>query len=190
MAQSRRKPRGRRAVLSQLRFLPLALLATPMVSQAFDLQSLQDGQQKLFPGRKLTPADFKLTPAQFSLLKSEYRVPAMRPAVKAWQVEGGGWLFLDQVWGLNDVVSYLVAVADSGKLLGIEVLVCADGYCDLYTRDWRGQLVGLTHGKWQPTEAVTLVSGATLSCTHVAEGVKKVLAIHARFRPGAVVPGG
>lgn len=185
MARSRPRPRGRRAVLSQLRFLPVALLGMPAAGVAQDLQSLADAQNKLFPGRKLTPADFKLTPEQFSRLRSEYRVPAIRPAVKAWQVEGGGWLYLDQVWGLNDVVSYLAAVGDDGKLLGIEVLVCAEGYCDLYTREWRGQFQGLAHGNWQPTDRIALVSGATLSSTHVAEGVKKILAIHARFRPGA-----
>jgi len=31
---------------------------------------------------------------------------------------------------------------------------------------------------------VPVVAGATQSCTHVAEGVKKMLAIHARFLPG------
>jgi uncharacterized protein with FMN-binding domain len=31
---------------------------------------------------------------------------------------------------------------------------------------------------------VPMVSGATLSSVHVAEGVKKILAVHARFREG------
>ena len=189
MPQRPRTTRPRRLARAHLRLVPAALLAALPAAQAFDLQSLEQGQQKLFPGRKLTAADFKLTPEQFSRLKSDYRVPAMRPAVKAWQVEGGGWLYLDQVWGLNDIVTYLAAVSDDGKLLGIEVLVCAEGYCDHYTPAWRGQLVGRSEGKWAPTEAATIVSGATLSCTHVAEGVKKLLAIHGRFRPGAAPAG-
>ena len=35
-----------------------------------------------------------------------------------------------------------------------------------------------------PEDVVPIVSGATLSCVHVAEGVKKLLAIHARFMQG------
>ena len=179
-------PRAPRALL---RLLPAALFAAVPCAHALDLQSFEQAAQKLYPGRKLTPADFKLTPEQFARLKSEYRVPALRPAFKVWQVEGGGWLYLDQVWGLNDIVTYLAAIGADGKLLGIEVLVCAEGYCDLYTPAWRGQLAGRSEGKWAPAEAATIVSGATLSCTHVAEGVKKLLAIHGRFRPGAA-PGG
>jgi hypothetical protein len=189
MARASRKPRRSRAARALLRLLPAALLAAVPAAHALDLQSFEEAAQKLYPGRQLTPADFKLTPEQFARLKSAYRVPAIRPAFKVWQVEGGGWLYLDQVWGLNDVVTYLAAIAEDGKLLGIEVLVCAEGYCDHYTPAWRGELAGRTEGKWTPTEAVTIVSGATLSCTHVAEGVKKILAIHARFRPGAAPAG-
>jgi hypothetical protein len=43
--------------------------------------------------------------------------------------------------------------------------------------------VGLEHGRWDPTRTVPMVSGSTLSATHVAEGVKKMLAVHARYRP-------
>lgn len=189
MAQRRRSTRPRRAARAHLRLVPAMVLASLPAARALDLQSLEQGQQQLFPGRKLTPADFKLTPEQYARLKSDYRVPAMRPAVKAWQVEGGGWLYLDQVWGLNDIVTYLAAVSDDGRLLGIEVLVCAESYCEQYTPAWRGQLVGRTAGNWDPTQAVTIVSGATLSCTHVAEGVKKLLAIHGRYRPGATPAG-
>jgi hypothetical protein len=172
-------------VHSRFLLVPAAIVIAAAAQPAFSVehQTLEAGQQRLYPGRKLVPADFRLTPEQYSRLKSEYKVPSLRPAVKAWKVEGGGWLFLDQVYGLNDIVSYLVAISDEGKVTGLEVLVCADGYCEIFTPEWRASLVGRSHGKWEPREAVTMVSGATLSCTHIAEGVKKMLAIHARFMP-------
>lgn len=182
-ASAPRRPAARRLRLLPAALLPAAWLAAAPAALAFNLQTLEEAQQKLYPGRKLTPADFKLAPEQYARLKADFHVPAMRPAIKAWRVEGGGWLYLDQVWGRDDIVSYLAAVSEDGKLLGIEVLVCADGYCDHYTKQWRARLVGLTAGNWEPTEAAIMVSGATLSCTHVAEGVKKLLAIHARYRP-------
>lgn len=190
MPSARPGARKRQRARTHLRLLPAVLLALAPAAHAFDLQSLEEAQQKLYPGRRLVPADFKLSPEQYSRLKADFHVPAMRPAFKAWQVEGGGWLYLDQVWGRDDIVTYLAAVSEQGQLLGIEVLVCAEGYCDPFTRQWRTQLSGRTAGNWEPTDAVTVVSGATLSCTHVAEGVKKILAIHARFRPGAAAQGG
>lgn len=169
----------------QHRFLlipTIAVLASTQVPAA-DLQTLEEAQQRLFPGAKLSPFEFKLAPEQFAQLKYEYKVPAFRPLFRGWTVEGGGYIYIDQVYGLNDIVTYLVAVGADGRCRGIEVLTCADGYCELYTPQWRGTLVGLAHGRWDPTTAVPMVSGSTLSSTHVAEGVKKILAVHARYRP-------
>ena len=172
---------------SRLLFLPATAIfaaALPPAAVAVEYQSLQEAQQKLVPGATLTPADFKLEPEQRELLKNLYKEPTLRPAVKVWKVSTGGWLFLDQVYGRDDIVSYLAHVGDDNTLRGIEVLVCADGYCDLFTREWRSRLVGQKQGRWMPEDVVPIVSGATLSCVHVAEGVKKLLAIHARFMQG------
>jgi len=158
-------------------------MAISQPAPAMDIQTLEAAQQKLAPGAKLIPSDFKLSQEDFDRLKSVYRVPALRPAVKAWRVEGGGWLFLDQVYGLNDIVTYLVAIDAQGAVSGIEILVCAEGFCGPSSAAWRAEFVGKTHGKWNPAEAVTNISGTTLSSTHIAEGVKKILAIHARFLP-------
>ena len=168
---------------SRLLLVPAALITVSAPALALDVQNLEAAQQRLFPGATLLPADFKLSPEQFERLKSEYRVPALRPAVKAWRASTGGWLFLDQVYGLNDIVTYLVAVDQAGKVSGIEILVCAEGYCGVAVPEWRAEFVGQVHGKWNPADVVTNISGTTLSTIHIAEGVKKILAIHARFMP-------
>jgi len=170
---------------SRFLLVPVAVLAfsQPEPALALQYQNLEEVQQRLYPGQKLTPADFKLTPEQFTRLKSEYKVPALRPAFKAWRAEDGGWLFLDQVFGLSDIVTYLVAVSPQGKVLGIEILVCAEGFCDIFTPEWRAQLGRQVHGKWQPRDVAPILSGSTLSSIHIIEGVKKILAIHARFLP-------
>ncbi len=175
---------------SRLILVPAAIVAmAPATTAADQLQTLEAAQQRLVArGDKLTPADFKLTPEQFERLKAEYDVPSFRPAVRAWRLASGGWLFLDQVYGLNDVITYLAAIGKDGKVRGIEILTCAEGYCDLYTREWRASFAGLAHGKWEPRDTVPMVSGSTLSSSHVAEGVKKLLAIHARFLPAVGAP--
>ena len=169
------------------RFLlvPAAIvMAAAPVAKADQLQSLEEAQQRLFPSAALTPFELRLSSERFARLKAEYQVPALRPLFRGWSVAGGGWLYLDQVYGLNDIVTYLVAIGVDGKSRGIEVLTCADGYCDIYTSEWRAKLAGLAHGRWDPDRAVPIVSDATLSPVHVAEGVKKILAVHAQFHTG------
>ena len=106
--------------MNRLLLVPAVTLVAAQYAVASDFQTLEQAQQRLYPGVKLTPADFKLTPEQFAQLKAEYKVPSFRPQVKAWRVEGGGWLFLDQVYGLNDVVTYLVGIGDDGRLRGLD----------------------------------------------------------------------
>ncbi|MEM9183669.1 MAG: FMN-binding protein [Pseudomonadota bacterium] len=172
----------------KFRFLlaPAMALGASAVAGAEQFQTLEQGIARIYPNEALTPADFKLSSQDYAKLKHQYQVPSIRPQVKAWRAESGGWLFLDQVYGLNDVVTYLLGVDTQGRISGLEVLTCEEGYCDsLYTDEWLGQMAKATHGRWMPEDVVPIVSGATLSTTHVAEGVKKLLAIHARYLPDA-----
>jgi hypothetical protein len=168
---------------SKLLFVPAAVMALSGPAAGSDLLTVEAAQERLFPGEKLISADFKLSPEQFEQLKAEYKVPALRPAFKAWRAPDGSWLFLDQVYGLNDIVTYMVAVDSASNVRGVEVLVCAEGFCDIAEPKWHTQLVGKAHGKWTPADEVTNISGATLSTVHVTEGIKKILAIHARYLP-------
>jgi hypothetical protein len=163
--------------------LPAACLAIGEPAAADMIETVEAGRAALYPGASFTPADFTLTDDQVDRLKSNYQVPLMRPAIKAWRVSTGGMLFLDQVYGLNDVVTYLVGVGDDGAVQGIEILACNQDFCGIAKPEWRAEFVGKTAGRWDPATAVTAISGASNSSTHVAEGVKKILAIHAKFLP-------
>ncbi len=170
----------------QFKFLLVPTLAMTVSAdaQADQLQTLDEAIERIYPNENLLTADFELASRDYNRLKFEYKVPSIRPKVKAWKTQSGDWLFLDQVYGLNDIVTYLLGVDSQGSVTGLEVLTCAEGYCDsVFTQQWRAQMAKSTHGHWMPGDVVTLVSGATLSTTHIAEGVKKLLAIHARYLP-------
>ena len=66
---------------------------------------------------------------------------------------------------------------------GVDILVCVEGFCDIALPEWAGQFTGKKEGKWVPKTDIRNISGSTLSAMHVAEGVKKTLAIHAKFMP-------
>ena len=165
---------------SHLLLVPAALIAAATPAFAMEQQTLEEAQKKLFPGATLTPMDFTLAPEQVERIKQDYKVPFLRPAFKAWRASNGEMLFMDQVYGLNDIVTYLIAVDKKNVVKGVEVLVCAEGFCDIAEEKWKSKLYKRTTGKWDTSEGL-VISGATLSCVHVAEGVRKILAINALY---------
>ncbi|TXS91971.1 FMN-binding protein [Parahaliea maris] len=164
---------------------PVMSAVVAVSAAAVDLQTVEEAGNKIYPDASLSPADFTIPSTDFAQLKREFDVPAFRPNVKAWRTQEGDWLFLDQVYGLADIVSYMVGINQAGEIVGLEILTCAEGFCDnLFTVEWRAQLSEARVGKWRPRDRVPIISGSTMSTTHVADGVKKMLAIHAAYLPG------
>jgi hypothetical protein len=168
---------------SRLLLIPTAVVLAASPAAGLDFETLAAGQANLFPNANLIPIDFSLTDPQVDRLQNEVGVPVLHPQVKVWKASTGGWLFLDQVYGLNDIITYLVALDDKGAVRGVEILVCVEGFCDISTREWRAQFTGKKMNGFDPKAQISNISGETLSATHVAQGVKKVLAIHAMFMP-------
>ena len=168
---------------SQFLLIPAAVVLASAPAVGLDLSTLEAAQARLYPNATFIPVAFKLTLDQMDRLKADYDVPVMRSDVRAWRVSTGGWLYLDQVFGLNDTVTYLLAIDDKGAVTGLEILVCVEGFCDLTAPEWRAQAIGKKTGKWVPKETFTNISGATLTTMHVSEGIKKVLAINALYTP-------
>ena len=165
---------------SQLFLVPAAIIGAATPAFAMEQQTLDAAQKRLFPGATLTPADFTLQPEQMERIKQDYKVPFLRPNFKAWRASNGEMLFMDQVYGLNDIITYLVAVDKKNNVKGVEILVCAEGFCDIAEEKWKAKFYGRTAGKWEPAEGI-VISGATLSCVHVSEGSKKMLGINALY---------
>src|SRR5688572_5543245 len=129
---------------SRFMLVPAAIIAAgPAV--ALEFQTLEQAQARLFPGATFAPADFTLTGDQVNRIETELRVPVLRPQVRAWRASTGGWLILDQVIGLDDRITYAVAIGDDGVLKGIEILVCVEGFCEIADPKWNKQLVGRKH---------------------------------------------
>lgn len=168
---------------SQFLLVPAAIIAAAVPAHGMSLTSLEAGRAALFGDTALIESDFTLTREQVAQLKEKFEVPVMHAETRAWRAANGGWLYLDQVFGLNDVITYLVALDKRGAVTGVEVLVCAEGFCDIATAEWKSQFLGKRHGRDKIIGAVSNISGSTLSAVHITEGVKKVLAIHNLYAP-------
>lgn len=159
---------------------PMAIVASSPVL-AEDFLSVEQAQQLIFPGATLTPADFVLTDAQLGVLGSKISTRVWRRQVKAWRASTGGWFFIDQVIGRDDRITYAVGIDGDGAVRGVEILTCLPKYDAIRRPEWRSQFAGRRYGKLDMLDQISTVSGATMSTTHIAEGVQRMLATYALF---------
>ena len=93
-----------------------------------------------------------------------------------------GRVIVDSVLGKFEQIDYAVAVDGAGKVLGIEILTYREGHgAEVRLPAWRNQFVGKTAG--DPVRIgsdIANISGATLSCTHITDGVHRLVAWAAR----------
>jgi Na+-translocating ferredoxin:NAD+ oxidoreductase RnfG subunit len=109
-------------------------------------------------------------------------------AGRIWKAEAGGrvagFFVLDRVIGKHLFIDYAVALDPGGRVHSVEILQYRESYGgEIRSPSWLAQFVGKTSGS--PLEVgrdIRNISGATLSSTHVTEGVKRILASASRFK--------
>ena len=91
-----------------------------------------------------------------------------------------GLIFFDHVIGKHELIDYAVALSPEGAVRQIEILEYRESYGgEIRGQRWRDQFTGKSSAdKLGLNEDIYNISGATLSCRHVTEGVKRVLAIY------------
>ena len=103
---------------------------------------------------------------------------------RAWRAEAGGKLLgllvVDHVIGKHLYIDYAVALAPGGRVQRVEILAYRESYGgEIRSPSWLAQFVGKTSGSALKVGSdIRNISGATLSCTHVTEGVKRIVAAY------------
>lgn len=115
--------------------------------------------------------------------ESHTRVPpGFAPA--AWvgiaaQGARAGWVVADRVTGKYESIDYAVGFAPDGSITGVEVLAYRESHgSEIRNLAWRRQFVGHKGpAQLRFGEDIRNISGATLSCQHVTEGVQRLAAL-------------
>ena len=100
-----------------------------------------------------------------------------------------GRVIVDSVLGKFEQIDYAVAIDAAGKVLAVEILTYREGHgAEVRLPAWRDQFLGKTAADPIRLGAdVANISGATLSCTHITDGVHRIVAWAARRAPQARV---
>ncbi len=154
-----------------------AMVCTATSAHAVVYLSVEQAQQAIFPGARMTAAPVKLTPQQRSAIQKTSGVNVRSNDIKAWKVEGGGWFIADEVVGKHEFISFAIGITSGGAVKSIEIMEYRETYGgEVRNAPWRAQFVGKTsQSKLKLDEDIKNISGATLSARHIADGVKRLL---------------
>jgi Na+-translocating ferredoxin:NAD+ oxidoreductase RnfG subunit len=101
-----------------------------------------------------------------------------------------GVVVADAVIGKFELISYAVGIDAGGAIRQIEILSYRESHGgEIRLAAWRRQFVGKTPAApLRVGDDIANISGATLSCTHVTEGVRRIVAVVALARGNGSLP--
>jgi hypothetical protein len=159
--------------------LPISALVAP---SAFAVQYLtvDQAQRAIFPGKSFAAAPVKLTPSQCKAIEQASGVRVLHHEQQVWRVSGGGWLIVDEVVGKHEFITYAAGLNADGSLKQIEIMDYRETYGgQIRDQKWRAQFIGKNSKSTLKLDSdIKNISGATLSCRHITDGVKRLLAFY------------
>jgi Na+-translocating ferredoxin:NAD+ oxidoreductase RnfG subunit len=165
--------------------VPSALVAVAGPCYAVQYLSFEEAQKACFPkGDHFENVDLKLSPDQIKAIEDSSGESLKSTDQKIWKVTQDhqflGWFIVDQVIGKHELITYGVGLNADGSIKSIEIMDYRESYgYQIRNADWRQQFVGKKKGdKLKLNDDIRNISGATLSCRHVTEGVKRLLGLY------------
>jgi electron transport complex protein RnfG len=166
--------------------LPVAMLVAP--AHAADYLSAAQARTLLFPAATaFAEHPLSFSAEQRSRIKELAGVRQRTDSQPVWRAERDGrllgWFIIDEVIGKHEFITYAVALSPQGQVLGIEVLSYRETHGgQIREAGWRQHFVGKTLADpFKLDQDVPNISGATLSCRNVLDGVKRLLVLHRMF---------
>jgi Na+-translocating ferredoxin:NAD+ oxidoreductase RnfG subunit len=166
---------------------PAAIFAAG-TAHATQYLTIEQAQQLMFePGSQFERRDLNLSREDAREIEKLSGVKVRLRQQAVWEVtedgKHGGYFIVDEVFGKHEFITYAVALDGGGRVRQIEVLDYREthGY-QVRNPAWRAQFVGKSSADRLKLDVdIQNISGATLSCRHVTEGVRRLLAMYERL---------
>jgi len=161
-------------------YAPAAMMAlAPAGALAVDYMSAEQAQNLMFP--QADAFELRELPLD-AALSQQLAAAGVKPQAPRLQLrlarQGGavqGYVVVDEVIGKFERITYAVGMNADGSIRQVEVLSYRESHGhEIRLPAWRKQFVGKTAAApLQVGEDIANISGATLSCTHLTEGVRR-----------------
>ena len=184
----------RRKALQQMGAIGLGLATlSPMRAFSAVFMDAEQAQKLLHPtADQFSGLAIQLSEALLAQIAkaSEQRIPrgfAPQCWVATRNDKRVGWVILDRVIGKYDLIDYAVGFDADGVVTGIEILAYRETHgAEIRQAGWRRQFNGRKGpGQIRFADDIRNISGATLSCQHVTEGVQRLSALAAWLQASA-----
>lgn len=166
---------------AQFLLIPLAAATISAPAHAAVYLTVEQAQALMFPNARFTPDFRTLTDVQAAAIERDSGVNVRNRTLQIWRVSTGGWFIADDVVGKHEFIPFALGLDQSGAVNGIEILEYRESYgYEVREPQWRAQFTGKRHGAMLKLDGdIQNISGATLSCRHITDGVKRLLATYA-----------
>jgi Na+-translocating ferredoxin:NAD+ oxidoreductase RnfG subunit len=146
--------------------------------------TIEQAQRLCFPAAaRFEARSLKFTAAEIEAIEKATGAPTPNTGNRVVQAYGEdhrflGVLFIDRVLGKHELIDYAVAITPDGKIAQVEILEYRESYGgEIRSPRWRSQFEGKSAAApLRLNKDIYNISGATMSCRHVTEGIKRVLA--------------
>jgi Na+-translocating ferredoxin:NAD+ oxidoreductase RnfG subunit len=157
---------------------PVPAIAVPAYAATY--LTVEQAQQAIFPGQKLSQSFVTLTSEQAREIERRSDAKVRHKEVQLWKASGGGYFIVDEVVGKPEFIIYAVGLNADGTVKQIEIMTYRESYgYEVRNADWRAQFVGKNaSAPLKLSQDIKNISGATLSCRHITDGVKRILATY------------
>ncbi len=101
-----------------------------------------------------------------------------------------GFVVTDDVIGKVELISYAVGISLDGRIRQIEILSYRESHgFEIRLPAWRRQFAGKgVDSPLRVGDDIANISGATLSCNHVTDGVRRIVSVVAMARQAGALP--
>jgi Na+-translocating ferredoxin:NAD+ oxidoreductase RnfG subunit len=161
--------------------LPVAIYAVAPQCVAAKYMSIEQAREQMFPfADQYVTQVLHLTPRQIQEIDT-LSVTGRGAQPLVWQALAKGkpigWLFLDQVIGKHELITYALGVNTDGSIRQLQILEYLETYgSQVRYPNWRDQFVGKTvKDPLRVDSDIDNISGATLSARHLTEGIRRLL---------------
>lgn len=127
----------------------------------------------------IAPASATVYMSEQQAMHTIFPGASFSPAGKAgvFRASSGGIVVIDRVLGKHEYIKYAVGITAGGTVKHIEILEYNESYgYEVREASWRSQFVGKNASSpLQLNVDIKNISGATLSCKHITDGVRRIV---------------
>lgn len=165
----------------------LLLLLGPTISitaHAEIYMSADQAAQIFFPNQVFKKKSVALTDDEKNKIESLTRNSVKSDHLDLLISQQSNVVIVDQVIGKHELITYAIGLTKEGKIQGIEIMEYRESYGHQVRREaWRKQFTGKdVSAPLQLNKDIKNLSGATLSSSHITDGVRRVLQTYEQIK--------